>query len=338
MQGSMALAGDVRVGGAPTANWDVTLDVENGSLNCGLALDHIHGDVRLYGGSNQRGFYSRGELNVDSMFYEGIQVTQVHGPLLVEPTRIVLGAEAERERTDGPPRPVTADVIGGRLSVEAAVQFDGDTPYVIQTRLDRGDLALFAQEMALKNRDIHGKANALVTLRGDRYGRNSWRGNGSIRLYEADIYEVPLMLALLKLLTIRRPDTTAFTSSEIDFRIIGEHAYFDKINFHGDAISLKGHGEANLDHRINLRFYTLVGRREFTLAPIRTILQQASKQILLINVTGTLEQPNLQRQPLPALRETLDQIFPELANRPKPERSLPLRPLGALRERLPRLR
>jgi len=338
MQGAIDLEGNAGVGGPPMSEWDVTFDVEDGNLNCGLALDHIHGDVELNGRSSQHGFYSRGILNVDSMFYRGIQLTQIHGPLLVEPTRIVLGAEAERDRADGPPSPVTGDMIDGRLSVDASVHFEGDTPFVIQVRLDGGDLALFAQEIALRNRNIHGKANALITLTGNRYGRSTWRGKGSIRLYEADIYEIPVMLALLKLLTIRRPDTTAFTSSEIDFRIVGEHAYFDRIDFHGDAISLKGHGEATLDHRINLRFYTLVGRREFSLAPLRTMLQQASKQILLIDVTGTLEQPDLRRKPLPALRETLDQIFPELANRPKSERSSPVQPLEPLRQWLPGLK
>jgi hypothetical protein len=336
MQGAIALAGNAGVGGPPAANWDVTFDVEDGGLNCGLALDHIHGEVRLNGGSSQHEFYSHGELKVDSMFYRGVQLTQIRGPFLIKPGRIVLGAEAERGRADVPPRPVTADAIGGRLSVDATVQFDGDTPFVIQTRLDRGDLALLAQEMALRNKNIRGKANALVTLSGNRYGRNSWRGNGKIRLYEADIYEIPVMLALLKLLTIpRRPDTTAFTSSEIDFRIQGEHTYFDRINFHGDLFSLKGRGEANLDRRIDLTFYTLVGRREFSWALVRAMLQQVSKEMLLIHVTGTLDQPILQRRPLPALRETLDQIFPELANRPKPERSLPRRPLGSRRQRLP---
>jgi len=332
-EGAISLAGTAGAGGPPAANWNVKFDIEDGNLDCGFALEHIHGDVRLYGRRDQHGFHSRGKLNVDSMFYRGIQLTQVKGPLLVDPVRIVLGAEAERERTDGPPSPVTANMIGGQLSVNADVRFEGDTPFVLQTRLDGGDLAKFAQEMALIDTDIHGKANALVTLRGDRFGRNSWRGDGKIRLYEADIYEIPLMLRLLSVLNAARPDTTAFTSSEIDFRIQGEHAYLDKIDFHGDVISLRGRGEANLDHRINLSFYTLVGRREFSLAALRNMLQQASQQILLIHVTGTLEQPDLKRQPLPVLRETLEQIFPEFSNRPTP-----VRPLQSLRQRLPNVR
>jgi hypothetical protein len=123
------------------------------------------------------------------------------------------------------------------------------------------------------------------------------------------------MLALLKLLSIRPPDRTAFTSSNIDFRIQGEHLYFDRIDFHGDVISLKGHGEMNLDRQIDMKFYTLVGRREWEPPALRALLQQAAQQILLIHATGTLDQPHLTREPLPMVRETLDQLFPEVAAR-----------------------
>lgn len=119
------------------------------------------------------------------------------------------------------------------------------------------------------------------------------------------------MLALLKLLSIRQPDTTAFTSSEIDFRVQGEHVYLDRINFNGDAVSLKGRGEMDLERRINLKFYSLVGPGELNLPIVRAVVRQASKQLLLIHVTGTLDQPQLTRDPLPLLKETLEQIFPE---------------------------
>jgi hypothetical protein len=177
--------------------------------------------------------------------------------------------------------------------------------------------------MSPHNQQIRGQANALVNLAGTAQGRHTWRGDGFIRLFEADIYEIPVMLALLKMLSIRRPDRTAFTSSDIDFRIQGEHLYFDRINFHGDAISLKGRGEMNLDREINMEFYTLVGRREWDPPALRALLQQAAQQILLIRATGTLDQPHLTREALPMVRETLEQLFPEVAARNQNARTGP---------------
>ena len=70
-------------------------------------------------------------------------------------------------------------------------------------------------------------------------------GRGTVDLRNADVYELPVMIAMLKILSIRPPDQKAFSKSDADFRIQGEHIYFDKIDFTGDAISLLGKGEMN---------------------------------------------------------------------------------------------
>lgn len=312
LQGSLAFS-SAGGGEPPTTAWDVTVDVEDGSLECGFPIEHLHGDVRLAGTSGNGGFSSRGDLNLDSVMYRDIQLTRVTGPLYVDPSGIVIGAEADAEARDRPPQPLLAHAIGGQLSADVRVGFEPEMPFRVEVRLDRGNLGEFSQEMALKTQSIRGQANALLKLSGNRFGRPSWRGTGAIRLFEADIYEIPVMLALLKLLSIRQPDTTAFTNSEIDFRIQGEHVYLDRINFYGDAVSLKGSGEMDLERRIDLKFYSLVGRLELDLPVIRTVVRQASKQLLLIHVTGTLDQPQLSREPLPLLKGTLEQIFPEAA-------------------------
>lgn len=311
LRGSLAFSGTPAADELPSAAWDVILDVEDARLQCGFPLEHLHGEIRLAGSSSEGTFSSRGELNMDSMMYRDLQLTRVSGPLWIDPSGIVLGTEADAVAPGRAPQPLTAATIGGQLSADIRVGFEPDLPYRLQLRLDRGDLAEFAQEVELASQNIRGRANALLTLSGNRHGWPSWRGTGAIRLFEADIYEIPVMLALLKLLSIRQPDTTAFTSSEIDFRVQGEHVYLDRINFNGDAVSLKGSGEMDLERRINLKFYSLVGPGELNLPVVRAVVRQASRQLLLIHVTGSLDQPQLTRDPLPLLKETLEQIFPE---------------------------
>jgi hypothetical protein len=338
LQGYLALEGQTGGDERPTVRWDLTVDMENGTLQCGLPLRHIHGEVRLVGTGSDAAFVSHGELRIDSLTYKDVQVTQVRGPLRIDGSHVLLGAAADAERADGPPRLVTGSVCGGRLSADVRVELDGDNPFHLQLRLDQGDLTRCMREAMGHSPDIVGKINTAVTLRGTAQGPNSWRGKGAVRLYEADIYEVPVLLAVLKLLSIRRPDRTAFTSSDIDFRIQGEHVYFDRINFNGDAISLRGSGEMNLERRINLQFYTLVGRTDLNLPVVRAIVSHASQQLLLIHVSGTVDEPQLTREPLPMLKETLEQIFPEVAAR-EPLRSLPvINPLEALLRDRPFLR
>ena len=319
LRGNLGVQGSLAFRGTPgqpaAAFWDLTVDLESVSLESGVRLEHLHGDIRLVGRSLAADFFSRGELNIDSLVHRDLQLTQIRGPMLIERDRIVLGAEAERDLADTAPRSLTAQAVGGAVSADIVVDLEGDVPFRLRAALDGGDLQQFAREVSPAGRDIRGKANALVNLSGTAQGRHTWRGDGFIRLYEADIYQVPVMLALLKVLSIRQPDRTAFTSSNIDFRIQGEHLYFDRIDFNGDAISLKGSGEMNLDRQIDMKFYTLVGRREWEPPALRALLQQAAQQIMLIHATGTLDQPHLTREALPMVRETLEQLFPEAAAR-----------------------
>lgn len=311
LRGALAFSGELGRVEPPSAAWDVILDVEDGRLNIGFPLEHMHGEVHLVGTGGAGAFSSRGELNIDSVMYRDVQLTAVTGPMWIDRSGICLGAEADAKNSGRIPQSLSAQSIGGQLTADVRVDFEPDSPFHVQVRLERGDLNEFAQDTNFKSQNIRGRANALLTLSGDRHGWSSWRGTGAIRLFDADIYEIPVMLALLKLLSIRRPDTTAFTSSEIDFRVQGEHVYLDRVNFNGDAISLKGSGEMDLQRRIDLKFYSLVGPGELNIPIVRAVVRQAAKQLLLIHVTGTLDQPQLTRDPLPLLKGTLEQIFPE---------------------------
>jgi hypothetical protein len=154
---------------------------------------------------------------------------------------------------------------------------------------------------------------------------HTWRGNGQVRLRDADIYELPVMIAMLKLLSVQRPNRTAFNTSNIDFRIVGDDLALDRIDFSGDAISLKGKGRMNAQRQIELKFHPQMGRDELTLPIFRPLIGEASRQFMLIEVTGSLDRPHVTRTVLPQLDERLQELFPELAR--QPERKDPTLPI-----------
>jgi hypothetical protein len=136
-------------------------------------------------------------------------------------------------------------------------------------------------------------------------------------LNDARIYEAPLVTTLLKSLPGKSPETPLFQTTDIDFRVQGSHVYLDRCNFHGDAITLKGQGEIGFDRSISLDFYAVAGKDKLQIPVITPALGIASRQILQIHVDGTLDSPVVENKPLPVLKETLDQVFPEA--KPQPE-------------------
>ena len=74
---------------------------------------------------------------------------------------------------------------------------------------------------------------------------------------------------MLKILSIKAPDPNAFSQSDIDFHIEGEHVYFDKLDFKGDAISLLGKGEMNFQGDTHMVLAATVGRADAGLPVLR---------------------------------------------------------------------
>lgn len=320
MEGELGVAVPAR-DGPPSVDWDLRFDVENGSLQAGLPVDHIHGQVQLAGQSDGRTVLSRGELNVDSAIIRGVQFVKIRGPLWIDSQRLLAGTWAERQIQGRAPHWITADVVGGQLSLDGELLF-ADGKFQLYTSLENADLTRVVQQLCPAQRNLTGKVFGVVELAGSTQGVHTWRGQGQVRLEDADIYELPLMVSMLSLLTIKRPDRTAFTTSNMDFRIEGDDLEFTQIDFEGDAISLKGKGWMNSRQDVDLKFYTQLGRDEMQLPFFRPVLGEINRQILLIEVTGPLDHPHVRKTAFPRFNEQLSQMFPELAARSERERPL----------------
>jgi len=304
---------------SPHLDWDLRFDVADGSLTAGLPVKNIHGQVQLAGHSDGKTIQNRGQLNVDSAIIHGVQFTQIRGPLWIDSQRLWAGTLAERNVQGRVPHWITANTMDGQLSLDGEFVF-ADGRFQLYASLENADLGRVTQQLCPTQHNLTGKVFSVVSLGGTSDGVHTWRGQGQVRLKDADIYELPLMVSLLKLLSIQRPDRTAFTTSNMDFRIEGDDLEFTQIDFDGDAISLKGKGRMNSRQEVDLKFYTQLGRDEMQLPFFRPVLGEINRQFLLIEVVGPLDHPHVTKTAFPRLNEQLAQIFPELAARAERDR------------------
>ena len=117
-----------------------------------------------------------------------------------------------------------------------------------------------------------------------------------------------MIVSLLKILRVRAPDRTAFGSSLVDFRIEGPRAYLDTIELSGDAISLVGAGEIDLDSNINLTFRPMMGEAETQLPAMKRFLGGAGGQFMLVHVGGTLAEPVTSTEAFPTLAAAVQKL------------------------------
>ncbi len=314
LDGTMTLRGEPQH--PPRVTWNVRVDVADGRMQVGLPLEQIHGGAQLYGEAGGGEFACRVELDVDSLHVRGIQVSRLQGPLLLDARQLLAGSPSEAGRTDRPPRSLTGRLFGGALRLDGQFLLEGNRPYDVQIALREGSIRELVQQVQKRSAGtLQGVVGGTLRLRGEALAAHARRGAGFVRLRDANLYELPVVVALLSVLSLKTPDRTAFSQADIDYRIDGDQILLDRIDLAGNAITLKGRGWANFQQEISLDFYSLVGRDELQIPVLRYVLAEASKRILEIRVAGTLSQPEVQGTAFPELDETLRRLFPELGRR-----------------------
>ncbi len=311
VRGKFELASRGEANDPVTSNWGVNIFVPNGSLDCGVTLERLSGRVNLNGAFDGRKLECFGELDLDSANYKDFQLTQVLGPFWIDDAAAYFGFKADRVRGIRPERQITARLYEGRLLSDVKIQLGADTSYFVHAELAGADLARCAQEAIAGQQQLSGRLSANADFYGAGRGLHNLRGRGSIWLSNANLYELPVMVALLSTLRGKAPTTTAFNTADLNFRIQGEHIYLNNIHCQGDAINLRGTGELNLDRSIKLVFYPSVGRDNSRMPLLDQFLGRASQQIMLIHVDGTLDSPQPRSEVFPALSQAL-QAFPQL--------------------------
>ena len=170
------------------------------------------------------------------------------------------------------------------------------------------DLAACDRELTGKNRNLRGRVLGNAEMHGFGRTRAAMGGQGSLHLRDANIYELPGMVSLLKILSFKPPDPNAFSKSDVSFHIEGEHVYFDKLDFNGDAISLTGKGEMNFQGDTRMVFTATLGRSDAFVPEVRNFFTGVNQQILQIRVSGNVHDPEIRKEAFPGVNQALKNL------------------------------
>jgi hypothetical protein len=289
------------------AAWDINLDCHQARLAGDAELYGISGGLRLAGRHDDQSFFTTGELALDSLIWKEVQFTNVRGPLWADATACLLGEAAARQQSQ-PARRITADAYGGSLAANIEVQHASIPNYKLDLAIGGASVARFANERLGGPSDMSGTASGRLVVSGTGRSTQALVGRGELSVVDANIYELPVLVAMLKVLKVRAPDTTAFNRCDMQFAIQNGQIHFEKLNLLGDAVSLYGKGESGFDRRLDLVFYTLLEPANLPIPLWKTIAGQVSQQTLQLKVVGTWDQAEVQPQTLPGINQMLEQI------------------------------
>lgn len=290
--------------GPAAAAWDMRLDMEQGGLDAGFQVTNLHGGMRLAGRSNGTLWEASGDLLIDSAMWRGMQIRQLQGPITMDPQGVRFGGFAALPGK--PSQRLTGLLADGNLAIDGGVADDGS--FRVLVGLEHASLERLVADLTGASTAYRGTLEGTLELAGTRSAQHSLTGRGHLQMQDADLYELPLIVALLKVLRIKAPDRTAFQSSVADFRIEGPHVYLDSVELAGDAVSLVGNGEIGFDSNVRLAFRSIMGDSQSQLPVMKRMLGGASGQFMLIHVNGTLADPEMTSEAFPTLNALVQQF------------------------------
>lgn len=306
-------------GGRPDVYWNGAVAVRDATIDAGVTMEHVSGEIACRGRHSGQGLEGvLGNLLIrNATLFKNQALRNVQGQL------VITNDEPESLQLPG----LHAEFLGGELYGPVRVTWAGPAvAYELDLTGSQIKLEEFGRQSLEGNSQMSGTAGARVHLEGQGSDLTTLTGKGAIKVHDGKMGSLPLLLDLLKFLGLRLPDRTAFEDAEADFTVIGPRVRMDRIDLYGNAISLRGRGEMNLNGSdINMDFNVDWARLTQVLSPaMRKLPQAISNQLLKIHMRGKIGDVKLSQEPVPLLVEPLKKVFggkkesqPQAAARPQ---------------------
>jgi hypothetical protein len=327
LRGNVSLAGMIELRGVRgddypvTAAWNLNTVYAGNSVTAGLELQEMHGKSQFTGTWDGEAVRAGGRITLDSVKVLGYQLTDVDGPILIDNRQLILGSRAVLERGNATEIPdgerLTASFLGGVLAVDSLVRMGEPLRYDVRVGLRNGLLERYNQLYLSGAGRLSGVLNGVLFLTGTGTDFRQLKGNGRLVIEPADLYDLPLLLAIFRVMSLQTAEVAAFDRAQFDFNVRNGLVNFDRMNLQGESISLFGRGTVRInDRRIKLDFYSASGRRQIPIPILREVTNELTKGWVGVHVEGTLRDPRPEVRPVPVLDDALKKLLGVFDNRP----------------------
>lgn len=283
----LRVALDIPRSGSERVSVNGDLGMAGASFLAGIGFDGLDGvlsfDVASEGG---RPVGTIG-LEIDQVLAVGRRATAASGTL-------VLDREADRIGLEG----LSAELMGGRVAGRG--RFHPVDGWELHAACANVDFARFtsagAHPAADRGGPDHGSLNARIDLRGRPGDPASRRGSGKASVRDASMMEFPLGLSLLQLTQLMLPLNASMERAWADFDVEGADVRIKDLGLSCGTLRLEGGGRIRTDDwALALRM-----RSRGTLPLLSDLYGAVADQFFVIDVGGTLTDPEPRLTPIPA--------------------------------------
>lgn len=247
----------------PVVYWNAELKLAGAAADVGLEWYDIHGavaSVGRYDGTHLGAVVGNAWIDSATVAKHPVTAAKVSYRIRAqEPDPAVPGGFAPPivEFPD-----LTARAYHGTVGGEARVTLCDPVRYRVWLTASGVRLDELAERLHVgSGAELRGLAQGklLVENRADpRTGQLTRVGAGQVDVPNGRLYNLPVLLPLLKLLKLQAPDQTAFEEAHAVFELAGERVRVSQLDLVGTAVSLGGSGELSCSgDDVRFEFYTV---------------------------------------------------------------------------------
>jgi hypothetical protein len=309
----------------PIVYWNAEVKLAGASVEVGVPWEELYGRIACKGR------------------YEGTHLGQVIGNVWLDRALVarqpVGGARfrawAEPQRPD-PTRPgffqptevqfldLFGDLFNGTLGGEARVVLADPVRYDLWLTATDVQLDEVARHYLKGDRgsdaDLKGVAQAnlrLYSRQDPKTGKFAVEGAGKIDVPTGRMYNLPILLDLVKLTKFHAPDKTAFEEAHAAFRVQGDRVKVDQLDLIGKAVCLGGSGEMDTTGEyVKFEFYTIwsVILKQMINTPVGDFSAFLSKNLFKIKLTRENGELKYRPEAVPLVTEPTKAVVDRLRN------------------------
>jgi hypothetical protein len=320
LQTNLVVSQSGEQGTKPEIFWDGVMWLHDAVLHAGVELDHVNGAIGCRGlsrGDKLVGLVGNVYLDEASVFKQPLRGARGHFSIDDKSSDVVRFA-------------MQSPLFGGDITGHGKLELGSSPRYEVDMTAAQIRLEEFGRHNLGANHELAGLAagrlhlHGVVPEKGNAF--DGLEGNGSLDVpytTQTRLLNLPLLLDLLKFLGLRLPDRTAFEEAHAVFAIQGQRVGISRLELMGNAVSVYGKGEVNLDgSNLLLELYPSWGRAEQMLpSVVRSIPSAISKQLMKIEMRGRVggqaDDIKFKGIPVPALTEPIMQMHDRLIGQPE---------------------
>jgi len=295
----------------PVVYFDAEAKLAGASLDTGVEWTDVHGAVAArgrYDGTHMG--LLRGALWFDSAVIARQPVTRMSGRVKAAPQQPNPHLRGDYLPTELEFTDLAGDFFHGILGGECRVVLEDRTRFDLWLTATDVQLEEIAKHYKLgSDADLKGIAQAQLRLHNRldaKSGQLVTEGTGKIDVPTGRMYNLPVLLDLMKVLKLQAPDKTAFEEAHAVLKIQGDRIKVEQVDLIGKAICLGGSGELDTSGEyVKFDFYTVGSQvlARLVNTPVGDLTAFLSKNLFKIKLTRENGELKYKPEPVPIVTE-----------------------------------